>query len=180
MRRLRWALVAAILATAAALAPRFPAPAAEAQSRPAPSIDVYFSPNGGIQDRLLKEFNLCKESVEICVFDISSGPLGQAIIEARKRGRAIRVITDAREAKGKQSEVDALKKAGILVTTVGGWGSLMHNKFALFDHALVVTGSYNWSNGAEERNRENALFIKDSEVAGKYREEFERLWEGKK
>ncbi|MBI5368920.1 MAG: phospholipase D family protein [Planctomycetes bacterium] len=170
---------AALLLGALALLPFRSGGDAEAQAR-TPVIDVYFSPKGGTRDRLLKEFNLCKTSIDICVYDISSGLLAGAIKDAKGRGRKIRVITDSRMAGGDGSEVEFLKKNGIEVTVAGGWGKSMHNKFAVFDGGLVVTGSYNWSDGAEEGNRENAIFIKDAETVGKYREEFEKLWAGKK
>jgi hypothetical protein len=52
--------------------------------------------------------------------------------------------------------------------------NLMHNKFAVFDHLLVVTGSYNWSYNAEF-NKENVVFIQNEETVGEFITQFEIL-----
>ncbi|NJK62165.1 MAG: hypothetical protein HC921_05290 [Synechococcaceae cyanobacterium SM2_3_1] len=35
----------------------------------------------------------------------------------------------------------------------------MHHKFAVIDESIVVTGSHNWSQGANRNNDENVLII---------------------
>jgi phosphatidylserine/phosphatidylglycerophosphate/cardiolipin synthase-like enzyme len=52
----------------------------------------------------------------------------------------------------------------------------MHHKFMVIDGEIVVTGSYNWSAAAEERNDENLVVIRDRGVAGAFEREFERIW----
>ena len=52
----------------------------------------------------------------------------------------------------------------------------MHNKVAIFDGMLMVTGSYNWTNNAERFNYENAIFITDPNVIKQYQKEFDRIW----
>ena len=52
----------------------------------------------------------------------------------------------------------------------------MHNKFAIFDNKLLVTGSYNWTNNAEHFNYENAVLISDPTIITKYQKEFEKIF----
>jgi phosphatidylserine/phosphatidylglycerophosphate/cardiolipin synthase-like enzyme len=52
----------------------------------------------------------------------------------------------------------------------------MHHKFMVIDGEIVVTGSYNWSAAAEERNDENLVVIRDRGVAEAFEREFERIW----
>src|SRR5476649_375899 len=59
----------------------------------------------------------------------------------------------------------------------GGTQGIMHHKFVLFDKERVVTGSFNWTAGAEHVNYENALLTDSSSVVAAYGREFERLWE---
>lgn len=56
----------------------------------------------------------------------------------------------------------------------------MHNKFCVIDDEVIITGSYNWTVRADLENDENLLIIHSREIAKKYKEEFERLWSGKK
>jgi hypothetical protein len=52
----------------------------------------------------------------------------------------------------------------------------MHNKFCLIDNHTVISGSYNWTYFAENKNSENILIIEQSEeLATEYLAEFERL-----
>jgi len=52
----------------------------------------------------------------------------------------------------------------------------MNNTFAIFDGKLLVTGSYNWTEYSEKFNYENAIFIDDLDVIGKYKKEFDSLY----
>ena len=45
-----------------------------------------------------------------------------------------------------------------------------HNKVIVFDQTKVFTGSYNFSDRAENINRENVLIIKDRKLAKQYLE----------
>jgi phosphatidylserine/phosphatidylglycerophosphate/cardiolipin synthase-like enzyme len=52
----------------------------------------------------------------------------------------------------------------------------MHHKFMVVDGGIVVTGSYNWSHAAEERNDENLIVILNPDIATLYEAEFDRIW----
>ena len=52
----------------------------------------------------------------------------------------------------------------------------MHNKFAVFDERLVVTGSYNWTNSAEHANYENLVVLEEPALVSRYQQEFRQLW----
>lgn len=52
----------------------------------------------------------------------------------------------------------------------------MHNKFAIIDDEIVMTGSFNWTTQAVKSNQENVIFIQNENLAKIYAEEFEKLW----
>jgi len=138
--------------------------------------EVYFSPGGGVRDRLLRQINLTKASIDLAIFDFTSGELAGALLAAHRRGVAIRIVADARQARGKHSEISVLVAAGIPVRALRGKGhGIMHHKFAVFDGRVLVTGSYNWTDSAEARNFENVLVLDDREVVLRYARLFERL-----
>lgn len=39
--------------------------------------------------------------------------------------------------------------------------SCMHNKYAVIDDNVVITGSFNWTSKAVSTNRENIVIIRD-------------------
>jgi phosphatidylserine/phosphatidylglycerophosphate/cardiolipin synthase-like enzyme len=53
----------------------------------------------------------------------------------------------------------------------------MHNKFCVIDNQKVLTGSYNWSEAAENKNDENAAVLYDFDRASDYSVEFRRLFD---
>ena len=53
----------------------------------------------------------------------------------------------------------------------------MHHKFAIFDRSRLLTGSYNWTRSASERNEENFLITDDRRLVRPFETEFNRLWE---
>ena len=52
----------------------------------------------------------------------------------------------------------------------------MHNKFAIIDNRILLTGSYNWTFSANHRNDENLMVIDDPDVIARYQNYFEKLW----
>ena len=52
----------------------------------------------------------------------------------------------------------------------------MHNKFIVIDGEKVMTGSYNYSINADERNDENLILILDEVLASEYTAEFNEIW----
>ncbi len=52
----------------------------------------------------------------------------------------------------------------------------MHHKFAVIDESVVITGSFKWTGQAVKFNQENILFYENKELAKKYTDEYERLW----
>jgi phosphatidylserine/phosphatidylglycerophosphate/cardiolipin synthase-like enzyme len=56
-----------------------------------------------------------------------------------------------------------------------GIGGLMHHKVFIIDNQIVITGSYNFSRSAEERNDENILVIYNTDIAQEFLKEFKRV-----
>ena len=69
-----------------------------------------------------------------------------------------------------------LASLGIPIKTNDQIRNLMHNKFAVIDNSVVITGSFNWSNQAVNYNQENILIIENKILAERYSNEFNKLW----
>ena len=142
---------------------------------PAPAASqVYFD---GALAALVEQVEAATASIDVAIFDFTSAELATALVRARDRGVAIRIVADARQARGRRSAIPLLRSAGIDVRIARGRG-VMHQKFAIFDGRLLVTGSYNWTDAAERRNSENALFLDEPALVARYGEWFERQFAG--
>ncbi len=136
-----------------------------------------FSPGGGVRDRLIAEINKAQATLDIAIYSFTADAIRDALIAARNRGVAIRIIADASQADGSGSEITTLEHLGFnLKRMSGAFGGIMHNKFMIIDGKLLFTGSYNWSASAETSNYENALFLTGATTIQKYQTEFDLLW----
>lgn len=148
------------------------------------NISVYFSPRGGASDAIINEIDRANKTIDIAIYDFTSRPIYQALIRAKDRGVKIRIVMDSHEAKTKYSKYELLREQGVPIkllpdANMPGFGNLralMHNKFAIIDNSIVITGSYNWTASAEKLNYENLLIIRSKELANIYEEEFNKLF----
>ena len=139
--------------------------------------ETYFSPNGGVAANIIRAINNAKASIDLAIFDLTYNDIASSLEKAQKRGVRIRVIADSRQAKGHNSMISTLADNQFNLKITHGEGrGIMHNKFAIFDSKLMVTGSYNWTNNAERFNYENAIFITDPNVIRQYQKEFDKIW----
>ncbi|MBI4007836.1 MAG: hypothetical protein HY354_04990, partial [Planctomycetes bacterium] len=119
---------------------------------------VLFSPEGSIRDCILENIGGCSSSIEIAVYDFTSGDIAEALVSAKNRGVKISVIMDKKQAEKEGSLHGFLKDEGFDVLLVKGRvGGSMHNSFVIFDNKLVLKGSYNWTEYAEKFNYENVI-----------------------
>jgi len=141
--------------------------------------EVYFSPEGGTQERIIEAIGQSQESIDIAMYSFTSEAIALALWDAKKRGVAIRIIADTGQSESSYSQIPWLEDKGIPVKLLSGKGrGIMHDKFAIFDSALLVTGSYNWTANAEGYNWENAVFLNDRSIIRAYQDEFEKMWRG--
>ena len=144
-----------------------------------PYIKVLFSPQDNCAQEIISEIDKAKSQVWAAMYFFTSRPIAQALIRAKERGLDVRVCTDVEQPTYEYSKIKFLENKGISIRLVGAAG-IMHNKFCLIDNHIIITGSYNWTDGADLKNDENLLIIRSEDIAKLFREEFEKLWNGQK
>ena len=132
-----------------------------------PTIEVRFSPHGGCTDAVVKELGNAKSTVLVQAYSFTSAPIAKALVDAHKRGVDVRVILDKSQRTEKYSSADFVAHAGIL-TLIDAKHAIAHNKVMVIDGETVLTGSFNFTKAAEEKNAENLLVIRDKAIAEKY------------
>ncbi len=147
-------------------------------SRSRISISPYFSPRGGCTQAIIEQIDRAKRYVDVAIYSFTSRKIAKALIRAKRRGVKVKVIIDEGNAKSRRCVAPLLERAGIAVRVKrGSGGGLMHNKFAVIDDKVVITGSFNWTVSAEKRNDENLVVIKGSKkVVSAFKKRFEKLW----
>ena len=136
------------------------APAASAQ------LTVLFSPEDPIQRTLIGMINNAQRNILVQAYLLTDDTIANALIRAHKRGVNVEVLLDAQMvSNARGSDGVRLYEAGIPVRLETRYENA-HNKIMIFDHdtanAAVVTGSYNFTYGAQRSNAENVVIIRQS------------------
>lgn len=145
----------------------------------APVEGPYFSDGDRVADRMISAINRTQKSLHVAIYDLTHADIVAALEVAHHRAVDIRIVADDRQSREPHSEISYLRSRGLAVRLSRGYKgnrSIMHNKFAVFDGKLAVTGSFNWTTSADNYNFENALFISDPTIVARFEDEFERIW----
>ncbi|MBN1953490.1 MAG: phospholipase [Anaerolineae bacterium] len=137
-------------------------------------LEVYFAPEDDVSDRLLQLLDDADDSVRFMAFQFTSDPLAQALVDLAGRGVAVQGVVESRSATAPYSQYEYLSANGVAVWTDGNPYN-MHHKVLIVDDRIVVLGSYNFTDNADENNDENLLVVHDSQVAAAYLAEFGRV-----
>jgi phosphatidylserine/phosphatidylglycerophosphate/cardiolipin synthase-like enzyme len=136
-------------------------------NRPLPPIEVYFSPEGGCTEAVVREIDAAQSSILIQAYSFTSTPIAKAVVAAYNRGVHVEVILDRSQKTEKYTEADYLYNHRVPVL-IDSEHKIAHNKVMMIDGQTVITGSFNFTKEAEERNAENLLVIRDKILADQY------------
>ena len=170
-------MVAAMFFTAAAAAFE---PAARDPIAATGSVEVAFSPWDDPQASLLRVLDSAKREIYVQSFLFTSRALAFSLQQARQRGVHVEVLADAgmNRRRDNGSQIPLLASSGIPVAIETAYANA-HNKVILIDpqseHCAVVTGSYNFTWSARNRNAENLLILRGNrQLAAAYLDNWKR------
>ena len=131
-----------------------------------------------IRPELLRLIKCSKKELTAAVAWFTDQSVFSALNKAIGRGVKLRLLTQDDEINRKAPfDLDDLAKKG---AQIWSWNptllGTMHHKFLVVDGQIVMVGSYNWTNYAASRNRENANFFEGPEAPVKdYLEVFDEM-----
>lgn len=130
-------------------------------------IEVYFSPNGGCTEAIIQEIGKAKNEILVQAYSFTSQPIAKALLSAHKRGLKVKVIFDKSQKSEKYTSASFMANVGI-PTYIDSNHTIAHNKVMIIDRETVITGSFNFTKAAEEKNAENLLIIKSKDLTKPY------------
>ncbi|HSL46667.1 MAG TPA: phospholipase D-like domain-containing protein [Anaerolineales bacterium] len=140
-------------------------------------VDNYFSPDDGVLAALIPVLESAQESIYFLAYSFTSNQLGDIVRQKAEAGLTIAGVMDDEQVRSNQgTEYDPFRQAELDVR-IDGIDGLMHHKVFIVDEGIVVLGSYNFSQSAEERNDENIMIIYDPVIAQQFLFEFKRVQE---
>lgn len=135
--------------------------------------DAYFN---GIADKIINDLDGARVSIHVCIAWFTNQRIADKLIEKYKEGIDVKVIFYDDHTNSKFGvNIDKIPYKAVRGTR----GGIMHNKYCIIDNQKVITGSYNWSEKAENKNDENAAVMYDYDRASDYSVEFRKMFNSK-
>lgn len=149
------------------------------------SLAIYFTEPGeqamkpgNIAQQLAACIDECKETLDVCAFELDNQVIVDALVRAVGRGVRVRLVTETDYLD--ESGIVAMKKANVPVVDDQRDGALMHNKFMVFDQKRVWTGSMNFTENCAYKNNNHGLVINNESLAQNYMTKFQWMFEKRK
>jgi phosphatidylserine/phosphatidylglycerophosphate/cardiolipin synthase-like enzyme/DNA/RNA endonuclease YhcR with UshA esterase domain len=138
-------------------------------------VEIFFSPSDRTTSKIIRALESGSKDIFFGVMAFTRTDIAQALIDRKNAGVHVRGLIDQTP-----NVLSTLQGAGIDVWQAGHSvvSGIFHHKYAAIDpfndesDPLVITGSHNWSNAAEQDNDENTLIIHSGDIARQYVQEF--------
>lgn len=126
-----------------------------------------------IEAQILEALSKARVSIHVAMAWFTNQRIADKLVEKFKEGLDVKVVSFKDHTNAKFGvDIDTIPHREIRGTR----GGTMHDKFCVVDNQYVITGSYNWSDNAENKNDENSNVIYDDKNASDYSVEFRRLF----
>nr|WP_264685406.1 MULTISPECIES: phospholipase D family protein [unclassified Wolbachia] len=133
-----------------------------------PKTTVCFTPGENCTNLIIDSVDHAKKSVLVQAYQFTSKPIAESLVQAKKRGVDIKVILDESQTSSKHSVINELFEHKIPIW-IDFKPAIAHSKVIIIDEQKIITGSFNFSDAAQQRNAENLLIITgDSPLVEQY------------
>lgn len=137
-------------------------------------VELYFSPSDHVEQAINEKLETADNDLGFALFTFTRDLFAQTLLNLNNDEVDIYGVIDNKSYYG--SEDNNLEDGGVAILKFNRKDD-MHNKYAFVDaldtnsNPLVITGSYNWSNSAEEKYDENTIIINDANIVSEYYED---------
>lgn len=138
-------------------------------------IQVLFSPEDKAISHIVPYIQKSTSSIRFMAFTYTQDDLGGAMIARKKAGVDVSGVFEATGSDTQYSEMLPLYCAKAPVRQDGN-PAFMHHKVIIIDEHIVITGSLNFTDNADQQNNENTIIIDNADIAKLYLQDFQRVW----
>lgn len=143
------------------------------------TMQVAFPPWDNAEAMVIEVIAGARKQILVQAFAFTNRSIARALVDAHKRGVDVQVTADRGQTfSGDNSRIPDLAAAGIPVFLELRYAAA-HNKTMVIDaggaEPVVITGSFNWTWGAQHRNAENLLLLRrNPEMTRAYHDNWQR------
>ncbi|RPH57255.1 MAG: hypothetical protein EHM81_11850 [Chloroflexi bacterium] len=138
-------------------------------------IQVLFSPEDKAISKIVPYIQNAKKSVHFLAFTYTQPNLGKAMLDKAREGVDVKGVFETVGSDTEYSEMPPLYCAKVPVRQDTNF-AFLHHKVIIVDEQIVITGSLNFTDNADQSNNENVVIIDNAEIAKLYNQEFQRIW----
>lgn len=136
--------------------------------------EACFTPEQNCTSLIVSAINSAKRSIYVQAYSFTSAPIAQALVDAKKRGIIVDVILDKSQRKSNKYTLSTFLINNNIPVWIDYKPEIAHNKIMIVDNARVITGSFNFTKAAQDKNTENVLIITDNSLAKRYLENWNK------
>ena len=142
-------------------------------------LENYFAPEDEVAGKILPVLQSAQRSILFMAFAFTRPDFADALLARAADGVNVRGVFETRQIAAGSDQAWNLLTVGGLAANVRQDGNPynLHHKVFIIDELIVITGSFNFSRNADERNDENVLIIYNPAIAAAYLAEWERVWD---
>ncbi len=138
------------------------------------SVQNCFAPELDCTSLIVQTLNKAQTSIDFMAFSFTDDSIGNAMLARSKSGVSVSGVFETTGSQTQYSEYGKLKGASLPVYTDGNPWS-MHHKVIIVDNHIVIFGSFNFSESANQSNDENLLIVDNADLAHAFTAEFQRV-----
>lgn len=138
-------------------------------------VAIRFAAEDGVANYLAELLATAQTEIRFLAFSFTQDDMGGTVLQRAENGVDVAGVFETRGSETEYSELPIMYCAGLAVRQDGN-PQTMHDKVFIIDRHIVVTGSFNFSNNADESNDENIVVVDNADIAALYLQEFDRIW----
>jgi phosphatidylserine/phosphatidylglycerophosphate/cardiolipin synthase-like enzyme len=138
-------------------------------------IQILFSPEDKAMSQIIPYVQAAKKSIRFMAFTYTQEQLGKAMLDAMENNVQVTGVFESTGSDGEFSQMTPLYCAKAPVRQDGN-PAFLHHKVIIIDDHIIITGSLNFTDNADQSNNENVIIIDNKSIAKLYNAEFQRVW----
>ncbi len=127
------------------------------------TVQYAFTPGDAVDSMIIAAIDEARQQILVQAYSFTHRRIADALVRAHRRGVEVGVLVDAEQARSDPAVLRDLTR-GKVPLRYDHQHAAAHNKTMVIDAGLeqcvVITGSYNFTTAAQQRNAENALLLR--------------------
>ncbi len=127
------------------------------------TVQYAFTPGDAADAMIIAAIDAARQQILVQAYSFTHRRIADALVRAHRRGVEVGVLVDAEQARSEPAVLRDLAR-GRVPLRYDRQHAAAHNKTMVIDAGLdqcmVVTGSYNFTIAAQQRNAENVLILR--------------------